>query len=95
MRLRTKLLFGYLGFVLALGVLGAWSARTLRTMSSVAGHALRAITIEAGSGKKDIYVVFNAGIKDGRVYSPLGKSSGSRKANNVIRTIKEMIPSRR
>ena len=51
--------------------------------------------VEAGSGKKDIYVVFNAGIKDGRIYSPLGKSSGSRKANNVIRTIKELIPSRR
>jgi two-component system, NtrC family, sensor histidine kinase KinB len=33
--LRTKLLVGYLGFVVALGVLGAWSARTLREMSTV------------------------------------------------------------
>lgn len=35
MTLRTKLLVGYLGFVLALGVLGTWSARTLRQMSAV------------------------------------------------------------
>jgi hypothetical protein len=28
MKLRTKLLLGYGGFILALGVLGAWSART-------------------------------------------------------------------
>jgi len=35
MRLRTKLLLGYAGFVLALGVLGAWSARTLSQMSAV------------------------------------------------------------
>ncbi len=40
MRLRTKLLVGYLGFVLALGVLGAWSAQTLRNMSSVAGRII-------------------------------------------------------
>src|ERR1700694_2520933 len=40
MRLRTKLLAGYLGFVLALGVLGAWSPQTLRTMSSVAGRII-------------------------------------------------------
>src|SRR5580765_3867996 len=40
MRLRTKLLVGYLGFVLALGVLGAWSAQTLRKMSSVAGRII-------------------------------------------------------
>ncbi|MGH9140068.1 MAG: ATP-binding protein [Vicinamibacterales bacterium] len=32
-----KLLLGYAGFVLALGVLGAWSARTLRQMSAVSG----------------------------------------------------------
>ena len=37
MKLRTKLLFGYAGFVLALGVLGAWSARTLNQMSAVSG----------------------------------------------------------
>ena len=40
MKLRTKLLVGYLGFVLALGVLGTWSAQTLRTMSSVAGRII-------------------------------------------------------
>lgn len=37
MKLRTKLLVGYAGFVLALGVLGAWSARTLNQMSAVSG----------------------------------------------------------
>ena len=37
MKLRTKLLLGYAGFVLALGVLGAWSARTLSQMSAVSG----------------------------------------------------------
>ena len=37
MSLRTKLLAGYAGFVLALGVLGAWSARTLNQMSAVSG----------------------------------------------------------
>jgi two-component system, NtrC family, sensor histidine kinase KinB len=37
MRLRTKLLLGYSGFILALGVLGAWSARTLSQMSAVSG----------------------------------------------------------
>jgi two-component system, NtrC family, sensor histidine kinase KinB len=40
MKLRSKLLVGYLGFVLALGVLGAWSAQTLRNMSSVAGRII-------------------------------------------------------
>src|ERR1700686_2232815 len=40
MKLRTKLLVGYLGFVLALAVLGAWSAQTLRQMSSVAGRII-------------------------------------------------------
>src|ERR1700674_197937 len=35
MKLRTKLLLGYAGFVLALGLLGAWSARTLSEMSLV------------------------------------------------------------
>ena len=35
MKLRTKLLLGYSGFILALGVLGAWSARTLSQMSAV------------------------------------------------------------
>jgi NtrC-family two-component system sensor histidine kinase KinB len=40
MKLRTKLLLGYLAFVLALGVLGAWSAQTLRSMSSVAGRII-------------------------------------------------------
>ena len=37
MMLRTKLLLGYAGFVLALGVLGAWSATTLSQMSAVSG----------------------------------------------------------
>src|SRR5579864_656822 len=40
MKLRTKLLVGYLGFVVALGVLGAWSARTLNQMSAVAGRII-------------------------------------------------------
>jgi two-component system, NtrC family, sensor histidine kinase KinB len=40
MRLRTKLLLGYAGFVLALGVLGAWSARTLNQMSTVSGRII-------------------------------------------------------
>src|SRR6478752_4835179 len=40
MKLRTKLLLGYGGFVLALGVLGAWSARTLRQMSAVSGRII-------------------------------------------------------
>ena len=40
MRLRTKLLLGYAGFVLALGVLGAWSARTLSQMSAVSSRII-------------------------------------------------------
>src|SRR5580704_14474482 len=40
MRLRTKLLYGYTGFILALGVLGAWSARTLSQMSEVSGRII-------------------------------------------------------
>jgi PAS domain S-box-containing protein len=40
MKLRTKLLLGYAGFVLALGVLGTWSARTLNQMSAVAGRII-------------------------------------------------------
>jgi NtrC-family two-component system sensor histidine kinase KinB len=40
MKLRTKLLVGYAGFVLALGVLGAWSARTLSEMSKVSGRII-------------------------------------------------------
>ena len=40
MKLRTKLLAGYTGFVLALGVLGAWSARTLSQMSMVSGRII-------------------------------------------------------
>jgi len=40
MKLRTKLLLGYAGFVLALGVLGAWSARTLNQMSAVSGRII-------------------------------------------------------
>ncbi len=40
MKLRTKLLVGYAGFVLALGVLGAWSARTLSQMSRVSGRII-------------------------------------------------------
>jgi PAS domain S-box-containing protein len=34
------LLLGYAGFVLALGVLGAWSARTLNQMSAVSGRII-------------------------------------------------------
>src|SRR5258707_13973905 len=40
MRLRNKLLLGYAGFVLALGLLGAWSARTLNQMSAVSGRII-------------------------------------------------------
>src|SRR5262249_10480933 len=40
MKLRTKLLIGYLQFVLALAVLGAWSARTLFAMSTVASRVI-------------------------------------------------------
>jgi NtrC-family two-component system sensor histidine kinase KinB len=40
MKIRTKLLVGYAGFVLALGVLGAWSARTLSQMSAVSGRII-------------------------------------------------------
>ena len=40
MSLRTKLLLGYVGFVLALGLLGAWSARTLSEMSAVSGRII-------------------------------------------------------
>jgi two-component system, NtrC family, sensor histidine kinase KinB len=39
-KLRTMLLLGYAGFVLALGVLGAWSARTLNQMSAVSGRII-------------------------------------------------------
>src|SRR5947207_2868289 len=40
MKLRTKLLLGYAGFILALGILGAWSARTLSQMSEVASRII-------------------------------------------------------
>jgi PAS domain S-box-containing protein len=40
MKLRTKLLVGYAGFVIALAVLGAWSARTLSQMSAVSGRII-------------------------------------------------------
>jgi PAS domain S-box-containing protein len=40
MTLRTRLLAGYTGFVVALGVLGAWSARTLDRMSAVSGRII-------------------------------------------------------
>jgi two-component system, NtrC family, sensor histidine kinase KinB len=40
MGLRTKLLLGYVGFVLALGLLGGWSARTFREMSAVSGRII-------------------------------------------------------
>ena len=40
MKLRIKLLLGYAGFVLALGLLGAWSARTLNQMSAVSGRII-------------------------------------------------------
>jgi hypothetical protein len=51
--------------------------------------------IEAGNGKKDIFVLFNANVKDGRVYSTTGKSNSSKKAANVIKTIEQLIPRRR
>jgi nitrogen fixation/metabolism regulation signal transduction histidine kinase len=40
MKLRTKLVVGYTGFVVALGILGAWSARTLSQMSAVSGRII-------------------------------------------------------
>jgi two-component system, NtrC family, sensor histidine kinase KinB len=40
MKLRTKLLIGYSGFVLALGILGGWSARTLSQMSAVSSRII-------------------------------------------------------
>src|SRR5215471_11818506 len=40
MKLRTRLLVGYAGFVIALGILGAWSARTLLQMSAVSGRII-------------------------------------------------------
>ena len=40
MSLRLKLMLGYFGFVVALGVLGAWSARTLSRMSTVSGRII-------------------------------------------------------
>src|SRR5262245_40290839 len=40
MKLRTKLLAGYAGFILALVVLGAWSVRTLNQMSAVSGRII-------------------------------------------------------
>jgi two-component system, NtrC family, sensor histidine kinase KinB len=40
MTLRIKLILGYAGFVLALGLLGAWSARTLSQMSAVSGRII-------------------------------------------------------
>jgi hypothetical protein len=51
--------------------------------------------IQAGKGKKDIFVFFNANVKDGRVYSPLGKSNSSRKVDNVLKKIERFIPGRR
>src|SRR5256885_7911927 len=38
MKLRTKLLLGYAGFVLALGLLGAWSPPPTSQMSAVPGR---------------------------------------------------------
>ena len=40
MKLRTKLLSGYIGFVMALALLGSWSARTLDQMSAVSGRII-------------------------------------------------------
>ena len=40
MKVRTKLLLGYSGFILALAVLGGWSARTLNQMSAVSGRII-------------------------------------------------------
>src|SRR5713226_5062552 len=40
MKVRTKLLLGYSGFILALAVLGGWSARTLQQMSEVSGRII-------------------------------------------------------
>ena len=41
MKLRTKLVLGYAGFILAVGVLGTWSARTLSQMSAVSSRIIR------------------------------------------------------
>ena len=40
MKLRTRLLLGFAGFILALGVLGTWSARTLSQLSAVSGRII-------------------------------------------------------
>jgi NtrC-family two-component system sensor histidine kinase KinB len=40
MKLRTKLLIGYAAFTIALGALGAWSARSLNRMSGVSGRII-------------------------------------------------------
>jgi NtrC-family two-component system sensor histidine kinase KinB len=40
MKVRTQLLLGYAGFVLALGALGAWSAHTLSQMSAVSSRII-------------------------------------------------------
>src|SRR5262245_55591338 len=40
MTVRTKLLLGYAGFVLALGALGGWSALTLSQMSAVSSRII-------------------------------------------------------
>jgi NtrC-family two-component system sensor histidine kinase KinB len=40
MKLRTKLLLGYAGFMVALGLLGTWSARTLDRMSAVSSRII-------------------------------------------------------
>ncbi|MEJ0101663.1 MAG: hypothetical protein WDO19_03480 [Bacteroidota bacterium] len=49
------------------------------------------MNIDAGDGRKDIFVVFNSNIKDGRVYSPLGKSNFSKKTPQLIKTIREQF----
>src|SRR4030095_11114889 len=40
MKRRPKLLIGYAAFTIALGVLGAWSARSLSRMSAVSGQII-------------------------------------------------------
>jgi hypothetical protein len=55
--------------------------------------------VNASSGKKDIYVLFNSYIDNEKVYAPLGKSTSppySRRTPEVLRLIQQIhIPKRR
>jgi len=53
MKVRTKLLLGYAGFVLALGILGAWSARTLSQISAVS-HLIIAVNYDSMVAAQDM-----------------------------------------